>query len=411
MKKFTEKQMEELKAQVTTIMDRLAEGMDTTQICAQMYVDDLENKTLTQGEAMAESILDSIAEFDRDYARAKADVDTFVDDFVYEACGEKPLEERCTYLTKLISAVCAADHILHPDSRNAHRHALTLVVTADEVHFQEGEATEKLERHLLDQLKNALKGSSILFSAISTQREALLEIEEEDKAASILVDVGSRDIDYRAILSMQAYINIKKGAYEDIPDDLSAAQTATMVCTCMEELNILHRLDKKEIGLELASALLGILGIVAIVRMSISAVVAGTVLCASMFGWFLAIPAVMVVVTSIIDCSAKIAALWAENCKTIVRVTSLCVKSVCWAAGAVLSFAVKHTIQAVSWMLKQAMAVVKRVINLLHRGKKAQESDPTAVVDAEELEAVIEEDLFEEEILEEELPEEEYETV
>ncbi len=401
MEKFTKKQMNELKEQVARIMEQLSEGKDVKEICAQMYVDGLEDKTLFQGEAMAESILDSIAAFDRDYARAKADVDAYVDSFVNEACEGKNLEERCAYLTKLTAAVCAAQHTLHANSDEEREQALALVEEADAAQFFEGEATEQLEQQLLEQLKNALKGSNILLSAIEAQRTNLLEIENEDEAATLLVEAGARDIDYRAILSMQAYINIKNGAYEGIPSDLTAAQTATMVCTYMEEIHILRRLELKEIGINLASALLSVLGLVAIVRMSYRAIMVGVEVCASMFGGIMVIPAALVVITAIVYASGKLMELWNDSSLKIVRVTSVCVEVVCRMAGAVLETAV----DALSWMVKQAAAAVKRLLQVLHRGHCEQHAGQVTVVDAEELEHV-----FEEEILEEELFEEEYET-
>ena len=401
MEKFTKKQMNELNDQIARSMEQLSEGKDVKEICAQMYVDGLEGKTLFQGEAMAESILDSIAAFDRDYARAKADVDAYVDSFVDEACEGKTLEERCAYLTKLIAAVCAAEHTLHANSDAEREQALALVEEADVARFFEGEATELLEQQLIGQLKNALKGSNILLSAIEEQRAYLLEIENEDEAAELLVDAGARGIDYRAILSMQAYINIKNGAYEGIPSDLTAAQTAAMVCTYVEEIHILRRLELKEIGLELANGLLFVLGSVAILRMAVYALGIGTAVCAGMFSGILMIPAMLVMVTAICHAGWKLVDLWMDTSKKIVRVTAVGVEVVCSMAGAVLNAAVR----TLSWMVKQAAAAVKRLLQVLRRGRGAQQAGQTAVVEAQELECAIGE-----EHLEEELFEEEYET-
>lgn len=397
MTKFTKEQMDQMQEQTERIMNQLAEGKTAREICAQMYVDGLENKTLSQGEAMADSILESIRNFDRDYDRAKTDVDAFVDGFVDDACKDKSLAERCTYLMKLIAAISGAKSALDAETEEARELARNMVAEAEAAEIFEGEATEALEEKLRTQLKNALKGSNIMVSALEAQSEKLREIEREDEAAALLVEAGTRNNDYRAIMSMQAYINIKNGMYADIPDDLSAAQVSTMVCAYTEEIHILHEVEQNHMGEEVAHALLAILGIVATCHLAGAAVIAGVSLCTGLFGWILTIPAIMVVLTTVYHVADHIIDGWIKTSGKIVHYAAVGVKAVSRGATRVLDFAATHTKSALSWLTGKVVCAVRRLLDVLRGGHSDQAIQQEAADLAEDLEEAAETEIVEDE--------------
>lgn len=403
MKKFAKEQMDCIQQQVTQILDQLSEGKNARDICAQMYVDGLEDKTVAQGEAMADSIMESIDTFDHDYARAKADVDAFVDSFIDEACKDKSLAERCTYLMKLIAAISGAKSTLEAKTEEERVKAQNMVDDAEATQVLEGEATDALEAMLREQLKNALRGSNILVSALEAQNEKLREIESEDEAAALLVEAGTRDNDFRAIMAMQAYINIKNGVYADIPSDLTAAQVATMVCTYTEEIHILHEVEDNNLGEEVAHTLLSILGTVALIDLASGAVAFGTMVCINLFGWILTVPAILVVLTTAWHEGKRIVEAWHETSGKIVHYTFVGVKAVYRDAARVLSFATTHAKPVLSWLAAKASTAVRRLLDVLHRGHNAKNPEPVCAEDLEE--AVAEADIEEEILEEEEVPE------
>lgn len=405
MKKFTKEQMDQIQQQVNQIMDRLAEGQSAREICAQMYAEGLEDKTLAQGELMADAVLESISGFDRDYARAKEDLDGFVDAFIEESCKGKSLAERCTYLMKLTAAISGAKAVLDAQTEEAREKARSMVSEAETAEIPEGEATEELEGKLRAQLKNALKGSNILVNALEAQQDALREIEDENAAATLLVDAGSRDIDFRAIMAMQAYINLKNGYYEDIPEDMTAAQVATMVCTYTEEMRILHQVEENHLGEDIAHGILSVLGIVAMTRMSFYAI-GGAVLAfeSGTFGWILCIPAMMVVCTMFYHAFGRAIDIWFQASRTIVHVTTVAVSAICRGAGRVLDFALTHAKSAITWLAGKAYNGIRRLLDIL-RGTSAGATVPVMAALPTALEEVVDEGC--EETLEEEIPEEE----
>ena len=394
MQKFTKEQMEQLKNQTEQMMELLAEEKGAKEICAQMYADQLPDKTYEQGEAMADAILESIAGFDHDYEHAKADVDAFVDTFLETACKDKTLAERCTYLMKLLTAITAAKSTLGAKTEEEREEARQMVEEADAASILDGEATEALEAKLRDQVKNALKGSNIILAAMEVQREALQEIQDEDETAALLVEAGVRNTDFRAIMAMQAYINTVQGTYEEIPADLTAAQAATMVCTYEEEARILQQVAEQHLGEDVAHALLSVLGIVTTLRMAIPAMVIGVNVCFATFGWIVAIPASLVVITTATRVVSRIVDAWIKDSKKIVHTVSVGVKSVLKGIATVASYVAVH-VPVVAAVGTRAHSAVLALLGVLRRrkpGKAVEES-----VTAEDLEAAVEEEISEEE--------------
>lgn len=394
MKKFTKEQMEQLKKQTEQMMEQLAEEKGAKEICAQMYVDQLPDKTYEQGEAMADAILESIAGFDHDYEHAKADVDAFVDTFLDTACKDKTLAERCTYLMKLLTAITAAKSTLEAKTEEEREEARQMVEDADAASILDGEATESLEAKLRDQVKNALKGSNIMLAAMEVQREALQEIQDEDEAATLLVEAGARNTDFRAIMAMQAYINTVQGTYEDIPADLTAAQAATMVCTYEEEARILQQVAEQHLGEDVAHALLTVLGIVTTLRMAIPAMLVGVNVCFATFGWIVAIPASLVVITTATRVVSHIVDAWIKDSKKIVHTVSVGVKSVLKGIATVANYVAVH-VPVVAAVGTGVHSVVLALLGVLRRRKpgKAEEESVTS----EDLEEAVEEEISEEE--------------
>jgi len=81
MKTFTKEQNDTLAAQAKEIMSHIGENESTRKIMARIYVENLEDKTVKQGEVMADAIIEQVKQFDADYKDAKENRDSFVKKF------------------------------------------------------------------------------------------------------------------------------------------------------------------------------------------------------------------------------------------------------------------------------------------------------------------------------------------
>ena len=64
MTMFKKEQYERLTVETKAILEKLGEGKSARDVMAQIYVDNLEDKTLKQGELMADGILQSVKNFE-----------------------------------------------------------------------------------------------------------------------------------------------------------------------------------------------------------------------------------------------------------------------------------------------------------------------------------------------------------
>ena len=185
MKTFTNEQNEMLKAQAAEILRKLDEDRNVRDVMAQIYVDDLDDKTMQQGQLMADAILKSVREFDAGYREAQEDLDRFIDKFQAKADEGKSCVERCNYWLRLGTAIAAAGEAMNGEG--ADREAILAQLGGLSV--SEEEATPAREQELREQAKLALKNSGVMLGALAEQAQALQEMESAEEAAGRLIDL------------------------------------------------------------------------------------------------------------------------------------------------------------------------------------------------------------------------------
>lgn len=262
MIKLTKEQQERIMEQTRSALDRAEAGMCTRDIMAHIYMEGLENKTLEQGRMMADAILESVAAFDSQYSKAKDDLDGWLDESLAALVADMTPAEKCTCWLKIAAAVTAANSAMEAGGSFDRNEILASI---EEMTVSEEQATTELEAELYTQAKAAIESSNVMPAALAAQDEVLEAISSADDAAGLLLDLGSREIDFRAIASMNAYVNIKNGTFENIPVDMKLEQVTTLVCTEVEQMRILAGVETGKMPLETAKLLLSILGTVAII--------------------------------------------------------------------------------------------------------------------------------------------------
>lgn len=311
---FTKEQVENLQDQAKEIAAKVSNKEETIDIMAQLYVDGFEGRTLEQGRLVAETIIKTVQNFDVDYKEAQVDIDHFIRKFQSKIDKDKTCRERCNYWKQFATAVTGATIAMNNGSVNSDE----IVKQLETLTVSEEEATPELENDLREQAFEALKNSNIMLGALAANVNTLKEIQNADEAAQVLIDLGNENIDYRAIISMIAYINAVNGEYPDVPIDISASQIANMVCVQIEQIKIIDALEHNDITMTVANSLLFILGVVAILKIAVLAAVAVIGFAPFLFGHILVIPACAVLIMGVIHFVGKGINEWEKYSKKIV---------------------------------------------------------------------------------------------
>lgn len=261
MKNFTQEQIKRFNEESREIMNAVSQGENPRDIMARIYVERLEGKTPEQGLAMADAIIESVHQFDKDYMEAREDLDKYLEKFVKKAEKGKSVRERCDYWLRLAASVNAAGIVLNDETADKAK----LMDELKDLSIPEEEATEEKAEELRNEALEAIRNSGILILGLQQSADALREIESADETAALLVDIGGRETETRAIMSMIAYTEVKSGEYENIPVDMTPEQITTEVCVTMEEIRIAEGVENGSIHIEVAEILLTVLGIMSIV--------------------------------------------------------------------------------------------------------------------------------------------------
>lgn len=326
MATFTQKQNQELMAQAKQVMSGISEGKTTRDILANLYVQNLEDKTIQQGQVMADVILDAVKGFDADYQEAKEDLDGYIKKFQAKVDEGKSCVERCNYWLQLAAVVTAASEAMSQGPADRQ----TLLQETESLSVSKEEANEALEKELREKAREALKNSGILLTGLMTQENALQQMENANEAAGLLIDLGNEEIEYRAIIAMLAYTQVKTGKMENIPVDMTASQIAALVCAQVEQERILEGVGNGSIAIDLATALLQILGTVVLTIAAITVIPAVTVGAGTFFwlvgGALLGIPAMLISIAFIAKAFDYAMNAWDEESIKIVKAVSIPVK-------------------------------------------------------------------------------------
>ena len=358
MRAFTKEQNDSLKAQVTEIMDNISEGKSVRDVMAQIYVDNLDEKTLQQGGIIADAILQSVKEFDADYQEAQEDLDRFIRKFQKKADEGKTCAERCNYWLKLSAAVSAAAAAMGDEGADREQ----ILSEIEGLSVSEEEATPEREKALREMAAEAIRNSGVMLGGLVEQAEALENMADAEEAAGMLIDLGNQEIEYRAIATMLAYTKIKNGEFENMPADMTTAQVAAIVCAEAEQARIMEAVGKGSLAVDIASAMLTVLGIVVLARFAIEIAVMGMAVAATIFESVLIIPACLMVVIGVFHLFGASANAWTEESKTIVRNIVKGIKAV---AGFV-------TGNVIPGIVKTAVSILEKVKDLVS-GEKSED--------------------------------------
>lgn len=344
MKTLTNEQNEMLKAQAAEILQKLGEDRNVRDVMAQIYADNLDDKTLQQGRLMADAILKSVREFDAGYREAQEDLDRFIDKFQAGIEEGRSCVERCNYWLQLSAAIAAAAEAMNGEG--ADREAI--LAQLEGLSVSEEEATPARERELREQARLALKNSGVMLNALTGQAQALQEMESAGDAAGMLIDLGNQEIEYRAVAAMLAYTKIKSGEFENMPVDMTAAQVATVVCAETEQARIMAAVGSGSLAVDVASVLLTVLGTVVLVQLGILVGLAGCTVAVLLFSNILMFPACLLVIAGICHLFGAAIEGWAKDSEAIAKAVAVGIGWVVKGLKAVANFAAVQVIPAIA---------------------------------------------------------------
>lgn len=339
MTTFTKEQNDILKAQAAEILKNISEEQTTQEIIARIYVESLNDKTMKQGEIMADSILKSVKDFDADYHEAQENLDRYLKKFQDKIDEGKTCVERCNYWLKLGAAVSSAAVAMGEDGADRE----TILREIEALEISESEATLEREKELRDQAMEAIKNSGVMLGALTEQAAALEEMATADEAAGMLIDLGNKEIEYRAIVAMLAYTKIKNGEFDNVPIEMTSAQIAALVCAEIEQARIMEAVGKGDLAVDVASGLLSVLGVVVLGTVLCGVAQIGIVLITGMFGAILAIPACLMLIAGLVRAMTKASDQWDKDSNKIVKGVFVVIRTVVRGLKMVVSY-VKDTI-------------------------------------------------------------------
>lgn len=352
---FTEEQYEALQAQAREIFDNIAEGQGTREIIARIYADNLDDKTIKQGEFMADSILEAVKKFDADYEEAQEDVERFVGNFQDEIDAEKSCVERCNYWLQMSAAISAATIAMSEDGADREQ----ILQDIESMVITEEEATPEREKELREQAKDAMINSGVMLGALLEQADALEEMASAEEAAGLLIDLGNDAIEYRAIVAMLAYTKIKNGELDNIPVEMPAEQVATMVCAAIEQNRIMEAVGKGKLAVNVAAGLLGLVGLVVVIQAGVLAGAMGVALIPCVFGPIMAIPAFLMLLIGIYHAMGKAIDAWFDESKKIVTKITATIGDIMQGVKAVARFVNDNVISKIITKAKETYNNIK----------------------------------------------------
>ncbi len=347
MKNLTNKQRELVMLVGKNIMNNLSEGESARDVMAQMYVDNLDDKTLTQGYAMADAIIERVKMFDSDYREAQNDIDKYLKRFQKSIDKDKTPAERCTYWLRFTAAITASCMITNDDNDED---SITPSIAAEQIEamsVSEEEATPEYERELHEKAIEAIKNSGVMLSGLKEHADELNEMADSTEAAAFIVDMGAKETDYRAIVSMLVYTKAKNGEFDNIPADMTLDQITTLVCAEVEQFRIMNEVGLGKMAEKTAAFLLQILGsIVIVVAVSFLVSIVASI-AVELLGAIFVIPALLMIIAGSIRLMSAAIDAWAEDSKKIVKCVSCAIKTVAKGAVAIANFVYECVIKKI----------------------------------------------------------------
>lgn len=372
---FTKEQQDAIMNQAKEVLNEICEDKTSRDIMAQIYVRNLPDKSIQQGLIMADAAIESIMNFDRDYAEAQKNYDGFIEKFQNKIDENKTCAECCTYWVQFSAAIAAFNTMKNGEASEKSRQQILQEIR--EMTVSEEEATPELEEQLKNTAKEAIQNSGIMLFAIYENSAELEHFADTNDTAELLIDLGSEEIDYRAIMTMIAYTKIKNGEFEGVPVDMPIDQVATLVCAQVEQIKIMEALENGSMTVGLAEGLLELIGVIVLLQISVAAAVFGMEVIFSVFSTVLAIPACMMLLFALFRWAKKAIDQWEEDSKNVVIKSAVVIKSVVKGIRAFVKFAKENIIPAV---LEKGKEIFDRVKSFIKRSdEKVTETEIVTV--------------------------------
>lgn len=358
MKKLTDEQIRQLRENASDYLSRLQDGEDIRSILAKIYVDSLDGKTEKQGLLIADTILKSVREFDADYAEARDDVDKFLKKTMDKISKDKNCAERCQYWLKLTAGIAAAARVANGEEVDKD----ALIAELEAITVTEEQATQEMEEDLRAQAKEAIMNSGIMLGSLAENAEAFAAAGTAEEATEMLLGIAGRDVEYRAIIAMQAYTGIISGMYDDMPVNMGAAQVATLVCAQVEEARILEAVGNGSLAVDVAAAILGVLGIVVLVDVFMGIAAVGVVAALNIYSGILAVPAIIMVCAGLCKLFFTAVDKWSDLAQDVAKFTAGVIANIVKGAQAVAGYVRRNIVPNIVAMAKAAWEKVRAFI-------------------------------------------------
>lgn len=333
MKNITAKQIDALRNEVNQMMDDISTGKSTRDMIAQLYANGLENKTMEQGFAIADEVIGSVRTFDEDLEEIIIDADGYIDAFVERAEQGKNTAECCNfwmrYIASLGAASCNASSKAEDKVDEKH-----IFAVAEATPISEGEANPEMLNRLRSEAKEVIKNSNILGADLAQEAEDIDELTDEND--TLILDVGSEYVDYRALLSALLYTKIQSGEITGFPEDLTVHQVTVLCCASVEKANVMAKeggADAKEvIGHVLnvaARVVISALGIIAVIAITaLPAIMAGAFAYGFFYESILLIPVMIINILMYLLGVSKLIELWVKASDKVVKAIKTAVKTI-----------------------------------------------------------------------------------
>lgn len=317
MKNFTNEQNKKFMEQAQEIMNKMSEGENVRDVMAKIYVDSLEDKTTAQGLVIADSIIESVQRFETSYKAAKEDLDGYIKKFQKKMDEGKTCVERCNFWLKMAASISAANIALSDPTVDRKKLIEEMELITP---LTEGEATPQKEKELREKAFEVIKNSGIMLNGLMDYADRLEATVSPEEAAELIISIGDKDADLKAIASMIAYTQVKTGNVEEIPADVTASQITTIICAGIEEVRIIEAVGNGSMLESVAAALLFVLGAVVIIETVASLALAALTYINMVFPALLVIPAILVLTFGIYKLLTKGITQWDAASEKFVKI-------------------------------------------------------------------------------------------
>lgn len=355
---FTNEQSNVLKKEAAELLGGIAEGKNVRDLMAQIYVEKLDEKTIQQGELMADKILRCVKDFDAGYQEAQENLDHFVEKFQAKMDEGKSCVDRCNYWLKLGTVISSAAAAMGRDGVDREQ----MIRDAESLFISEEDATPQREEELREQAAQAIKNSGILLGTLVEQVQALEELDSAEEAIGLLIDMSGRELEYRAVVSMLAYTMSKNGELEGVPVDMTASQVTALVCAELEQARIVKAVGDGELAVDVATVLLSILGSVLLIYIAIPVFVFTTQAILDLFVPIFAIPLCIMTVAGLTRLFNAGIDMWLEDSKSIARFAVAAMRTVVKGMKAVAEFSAERVLPKVVETAAGVLAKLKSLV-------------------------------------------------